>query len=293
MLSTKKIAVAVDLSDSDKTVLQYTKHLADRLKVEKVNLIHVIPGMLSPRHSELSVYQYLGLEFDIKGIVKDRLQKAGQAFFNNGISFEVDVVEGKPYRQLMTYADNLDSDLLVVGVKSDSGKSGITAQKVVRNFEGSVLFVPEDVTMEVAKIAVPMDFSDNSARALKTALSMAKKMENCSVRCIHAINSVPSHYFFDQKLKSDLNRQLLSLAENAWEMFLEKNDLEKEEISIDYRKDVDLPTEKLLLDYFENENIDLVVMGAKGHSVFENFLYGSVTEELVEACNKRSVLVIR
>ncbi len=293
MLSTKKIAVAVDLSDSDTTVLEYTKNLADRLKVEKVNLVHVIPGMLSPRHSELSVYQYLGLEFDIKGIVKDRLQKAGQAIFNNGVSFEIDVVEGKPYRQLMTYADNLDSDLLVVGVKSDSGKSGITAQRVVRNFDGSVLFVPDDVAMKITKIAVPMDFSDNSARALKAALEVAEKIENCSVRCIHAINSIPSKYFFDQRLKSDLNRQLLSLAENAWEMFLEKNDLEKEDLSIDYRKDVDSTTEKILLDYFKNENVDLVVMGAKGHSVFEKFLYGSVTEELVEACNKRSILVIR
>jgi len=36
-----------------------------------------------------------------------------------------------------------------------------------------------------------------------------------------------------------------------------------------------------------------VVMGAKGHTAFEKFLYGSVTEELADNCTKRSILVIR
>jgi len=99
MRSVKNIAVAVDLSNNDKTILQYAKNLAEKWSVEKVNLIHVIPGILSPRNSEISIYQFLGLEYDLKGKVKDRIQALAQTIFDDGVS--VDVVEGKPYRRLM------------------------------------------------------------------------------------------------------------------------------------------------------------------------------------------------
>ncbi len=293
MLYTKEVAVAVDLSNNDKTVLQYTKYLANKLNIKKVNLIHVIPSILSPENSDMNIHELVGLDFNLKGKIKDRLQTIAQPIFNNGVSAEVNVIEGNPYRELMAYVDDLDSDLLVVGVKSDSEKSGITAQRVVRNFKGYVMFVPDNVAMGITKITVPIDFSDNSARALITALNLSKQIENCSVRCVHAINSIPDKYYLDMKMKNNLNHQLLSFAENAWAIFLEKNGLERENIHIDFRQDIQSTTGRILLDYFERQNTDMVVMGAKGHTAFEKFLYGSVTEELVDTCNKRSILVIR
>ena len=293
MLYTKEIAVAVDLSSNDKTVLQYTKYLATKLNVEKVNLVHVIPSILSPENLDVKIDQLIGVDFNLKGKIKDRLQAIAQPIFNNGISAQVDVIEGNPYRELMAYVEDLDSDLLVVGVKSDSERSGITAQRVVRNFKGYVLFVPDNVAMGITRISVPIDFSDNSARALKIALSLSKKIKNCTVRCIHAINSIPDKYYLDMKMKNSLNHQLLSFAENAWAIFLEKNDLQKENIHIDYRQEINSTAGKILQDYFERQNTDMVVMGAKGHTAFEKFLYGSVTEALVDTCTKRSILVIR
>lgn len=293
MLYTKEVAVAVDLSSNDKTVLQYTKYLANKLNVEKVNLVHIIPSLLSPGNSEVNIHELVGLDFDLKGKIMDRLQSISQPIFNNGISTEVNVIEGNPYRELMAYVDDLDSDLLVVGVKADSEKSGITARRVVRDFNGYVMFVPDNVSIAITKISVPIDFSDNSARALKAALELAKQLKNCSVRCIHAINSVPDKYYLDMKMKNDLNHKLLSFAENAWKIFLEKNDLEKEKIQIDFRQDAHSTIGKNLMNYFERENTDMVVMGAKGHTAFEKFLYGSVTEELVDRCNKSSILIIR
>lgn len=37
----------------------------------------------------------------------------------------------------------------------------------------------------------------------------------------------------------------------------------------------------------------MIIMGAKGHSPFETFLFGSITEKLAERYNKVPLLIVR
>jgi nucleotide-binding universal stress UspA family protein len=293
MLNTQNVSVAVDLSSTDDKVLRYTQFLSDKLNIKRLNLIHVIPSILSPGNADWEMHEILGPGFNLKEKIKDQLLTKTKFLFQKEIFTEVEIVEGNPYREMIVAAENLDSNLVVVGRKEKSEGSGITAQRIARNFSGNVLFVPANASLKITKISVPLDYSENSARALEEALHLSKKIKNCSVRGVHIVNTAPSNYYLDLKLKNQLDTQFLQSAKAAWEVFVEKNDLKEDEVPIDYVQSFNEGNSKILSNYFNDQKSDLVVMGAKGHTAFENFLYGSVTETFVDSFNDCPVMIVR
>ncbi len=293
MLNTQNVSVAVDLSSTDDKVLRYIHFLSDKLNIKKLNLIHVIPSILSPGNADWEMHEILGPSFNLKGKIKDQFLTKTEFLFPKEIFTEVEIVEGNPYREMIIAAENLDSNLVVVGRKEKSEGSGITAQRIARNFSGNVLFVPANVNLRVTKISVPLDFSDNSARALKEALYLSKEIKKCSVRCVHIVNTAPANYYLDLKTRNQLDSQFLQSAKMAWDVFLGKFDLKKEEVPIDFVQKINESSSEILSNYFKDQKSDFVVMGAKGHTAFENFLYGSVTETLVDRFNDCPVMIVR
>ncbi|MFK7773581.1 MAG: universal stress protein [Saprospiraceae bacterium] len=293
MLNTQNVSVAVDLSSTDDKVLRYIQFLADKLNIKRLNLIHVIPSLLSPGNADWEMHEILGPGYNLKGKIKDQLLTKTEFLFQKEIFTEVEIVEGNPFREMIIAAENLDSNLVVVGRKEKSEGSGITAQRIARNFSGNVLFVPAKAPLKINRISVPLDFSENSARALKEALYLSKEIKNCSVRCIHIVNTAPANYYLDLKTRNQLDHQFLQSAKMAWDVFIEKNDFKKKEVPIDFIQKTNENSSKILSNYFEDQKSDLIVMGAKGHTAFENFLYGSVTENFVDSFHSCPVMIVR
>ncbi len=293
MLNTQNVSVAVDLSKTDDKVLRYIKFLANELNIKKLNLIHVIPSILSPGNADWEMHEILGPGFNLRDKIKGQLLTKTDFLFDNGVSAEVEIVEGNPYREMIATAEKLKSNLVVVGRKEKSEGSGITAQRIARNFSGHVLFVPPDAPLKITRISVPVDFSDNSARAMEMALDLAGKVKNCSVRCVHIVNTSPANYYLDLKTRNRLDTQFMQSSKEAWEDFIEKNDFKKFDVPIDFVQNFNESSSKILSNYFNNQHSDLVVMGAKGHTAFENFLYGSVTEKFVDSFNDCPVMIVR
>ena len=293
MLNTQNVSVAVDLSKTDDKVLRYIKFLANELNIKKLNLIHVIPSILSPGNADWEMHEILGVGFNLRDKIKSQLLTKTDFIFDNGVSADVEIVEGNPYREMITAAESLKSNLVVVGRKEKSDGSGITAKRIARNFSGHVLFVPPDAPLKISRISVPVDFSENSARALEMAIDLSSKVKNCSVRCVHIVNTAPSNYYLDLKTRSRLDTQFLQSSKDAWDIFVQKNDFKKYEVPIDFEQNFNDSSSKILSNYFNNQHSDLVVMGAKGHTAFEKFLYGSVTEKFVDNFNDCPVMIVR
>lgn len=293
MLNTQTIAVAVDLSNVDEKILRYTQFLAKKLYVKKVSLVHVIPTILSPGHADLEMHEILGASFSLKKNIEAKIAETRNGIFQNGIMTEIAVFEGNPYEDLIGRADYMGAGLVVIGRKKESDHSGITARRVARDFYGNVLFVPEEATLALQNIIVPIDFSENSSRALRTALELSEKIQNCKVRCVHIVSNIPENYYLDLKMRKELNDKLMNNAENAWKSFLGKNEWTKKSIRIDFIQQTESNISLLLRDFFKTHFTDLVIMGAKGHTAFENFLYGSVTEQLVDNFDDCPVLIVR
>ena len=107
------------------------------------------------------------------------------------------------------------------------------------------------------------------------------------------MNTSPSNYYLDLKTRNRLDTQFMESSKTAWDDFVEENDFKKFKVPIDFVQNFNESSSKILSNYFNNQHSDLVVMGAKGHTPFENFLYGSVTEKFVDNFNDCPVMIVR
>ncbi|NJN49922.1 MAG: universal stress protein [Polaribacter sp.] len=140
------------------------------------------------------------------------------------------------------------------------------------------------------KILVPIDFSKSSEFACKMASKIAKK-SNSSIYLLHMIElpsgivdmgagsnfSIPESMLYLRKIKD----RILEYKE----MYFSKNKEVHHAIKFQHPFDG-------ILKYTEKINPDLIVMGYKGHSEFEEILIGSNTEKVVRTASI-PVLVVK
>lgn len=143
------------------------------------------------------------------------------------------------------------------------------------------------------KIVVPIDFSENSADALKEALdwSVSDKTE---VRAVHVADYSPwgiAH--FTNNMETDFKTQVKENINATWEVFCEKNEINRDSVGFEMIERNGGRVSQSIKNYTEGENADLLIMGAKGHSRLELSLFGSTTEKVLQYEKKIPVLVMR
>ncbi len=146
----------------------------------------------------------------------------------------------------------------------------------------------------VQKILAPIDFSEHSMDAMRSAMELAKDV-GAEVHLMHVI--APHHHFIPLPLATNVE-QSRELAREA--AMIEQAEQELARIKKDDFGDsakvftfavVGHPVEKLA-DYAKAQAIDLIVMSTHGRSSVEHMLLGGTTEKLVRNA-PCSVLVMR
>ncbi|MFL1012339.1 universal stress protein [Flavisericum labens] len=126
-------------------------------------------------------------------------------------------------------------------------------------------------------IIVPIDFSEHSEYALKTAARLAKKF-NSELLALHMLEMSDIMLSASDGMQNQKAMFFLQLAEQKFEDFLKK----------DYLKDVRVtPIIKHYKVFSEvndvaiKNNADLIIMGSQGASGIKEFFVGSNTERVV------------
>lgn len=128
-----------------------------------------------------------------------------------------------------------------------------------------------------SKILVPVDGSDNSYRALDTALFLSEKLGS-NITVIHVMEDVPVLYIESQKLLSEL----LENYKNERKDILSKCSeiATKKGVTIDTVLLQGNPT-SIILDFIKKEKCDIVIMGSRGMGKFKEIILGSVSSKIV------------
>jgi len=291
-----KILLALDRSDTDLSMLRYVKLLTNYYKPSLIQGIHVVPTLnqfyadfVQKNESAYEVKQLLD------GVLKEELLKHMTFYFSGDQKDIVDVaiVEGKPVSKLLEEADSRGIDLLVVGNKKASLESGVTAKSVSRRFNKSTLFVPENMHTQMHQIVVPIDFSENSARALREALDIYTIQIGASIVAIHVIDSLPflhyqtisSNKLFETYLRKDIYE--------VWDKFCKKYDLPQMKIKFEIINQVDQKVAKAVHEYVQINKSDLIIIGHQGHSKLSLMLMGSNTEKLLGIEKETPILIVK
>lgn len=289
------IITALDLSPIDKKLIKTAQFAVEQFHGEKTYFAHVLPDF----QFEPSVTKELNKVFADKPSLREhiltRIRKEIEDHYPLKSTAPPTVLanSGTPYAQLLEWLENYPTDLLIVGNKINSEGSGITARRLARKVKSAIWFVTEKHNVKPLNILVPIDFSEGSLRALQAALQLKKNDPQVEVTPCHVFDiplnyynyggysytalDIPTTYYYEQYSKF-VKRYYVE--EEALEPLLL---LENKEFSFT----------RTILKNAVKEKFDLIVIGAKGHTPINSFLFGSHTENLLTNKDKISTLVVR
>jgi nucleotide-binding universal stress UspA family protein len=188
-----------------------------------------------------------------------------------------------PAETIVDYVEDHGVDLVVMGTHGrqglDRARFGSVAEEVVRTAPAPVLTVRAHApatTRPVRRILAPIDFSEASETALRHAKEIALTY-GAEIDLLHVIDrpSYPSAYGLDSLDFS--GETVLENAENGLA------DLAEEIVGHEHAKAEVVYGHPVagILDYIEDNEIDLLVIATRGRTGLSRLLLGSVAERVL------------
>jgi nucleotide-binding universal stress UspA family protein len=291
----KRAMIALDLSPMDEVLLRFARLAHQLFELDKLYFIHIIPDFIAPKNSDLDFHKQFSTDSPLDEALKSKLEASIHPHFakKDQDKLAVEVIEGRPYQQLAKWAEVKDIDLLIFGKKRKSAGSGITSKRAARQIGCHLWMVPESADTDISRMLVPMDFSDNSVRALQRALSVREIFPAAKLEVIHLIRTLTADHYYGLTQSAAYRAEAVLAARKAYDKILEAQEITEEEAPLIIEDDDYGNVFRRLWEYTREEEPDLVVMGAQGHTGIHHFLYGSVTEDFVDYCEDIAILVVR
>ena len=139
------------------------------------------------------------------------------------------------------------------------------------------------------KILVPVDFSKPSEYAAKIAAKIAKKI-GATVYLIHLIELPSGDVGMGASNKFSIPESMLYLRKTKEKIVAFKEKKFPKDIKIEYFIKINTPFEGIK-KCAHKINADLIVMGSKGHSEFEEIMIGSNTEKVVRTSTVPVIII--
>ena len=290
------LLVGIEMDYADVNLLQYLTALSKVLSIKTIHGVHATPDLALLR-AFIDIGPGMYELYQLNEAVTQELRERFGKYADNlrAEQQRAEVIEGKPLTTLLKAAEAEAADLVVIGQKSSAGSHGIVAKKLARKAPGDVLIVPENSRIRFERIVVPIDFSPHSAAALRRAIAIARGVAGrVAVTAIH-VCEVP--YLAGEAMVWDqgqLEAMLYEDRERALRAFVAEH---APDTSVTLKREILMPNgsnpaDKLYRYLTENES-DLLIMGAKGHSVLDRLLVGSFTERLLATNRQVPVMVVR
>ncbi len=179
MKATRKILVALDAGNFEESLQKHTALFANKLGATQILGVHIVPVLKIADSVTVDARHPLSPAAPPVELIREKVEAQTSVLKKCCQHAEVGIAirEGQPYQSLVKLAGEIEADLLVMSRKKTTSGSGITAQKIARKVDCDLLFVPERISTTIENILVAVDFSENSARAVKKALYLADQLK--------------------------------------------------------------------------------------------------------------------
>lgn len=284
------IVYTTDFTPCSKQALPYALDLARRHNAT-LHLLHVYFTLTSgPVHALMTPEGSAGAEGKLEADVFRLHEKSLEGLDTEGIELVPAYLNGPiDTRGILSYARAHKADLMVMGTHGRRGFGhyllGSVAEEVLRRASCPVFTVRprEDAQVPPApirKLLVPTDFSSQTEDVLRLAYALAQSYD----AELHLLNVVePLAYpapvtglatFFD--VVPDLNTRI----KNHMNLLLRR----AEPLGMKAKVHVECgPPVSTILEYAEDGQFDLIVMGTHGRTGFSRLLLGSVAERVIRS----------
>ena len=141
----ENILFCTDLSDNADFAFQYAVDAAERCAGSTLHILHVVPES-EAQFWKTYVYEVDGVDDKAKHDIDARMQQAYFSRIPSSVSVTAQFRVGRDWQEILSYAEEIDSDLIVMGRQGRGALQkalfGNVTEKVVRKAESAVLVVP-------------------------------------------------------------------------------------------------------------------------------------------------------
>lgn len=266
------ILLATDFSKSSKNVVDNAIVLAKTFQ-SKITLVHILHDDIRNEKARNLLDEVAGNQLNS---INDRINKEG-------------VLTDKPILEYGNYSDNIVSlaerlnfNIIVIGsgekITNTLSELGKTATNIIRKSDKPVFVVKENKVLKIAQILCPVDFSNESTRALKNAITFARNFKaKLLVLNVYKME-YPSAFASKMEWDEENNRKNTANTKKL-DLFLKDFNL----IDLDWAREIqggDLAFE--IRKAVRKHKSDILIMGTTRRSGISRMLRGSITEEVVK-----------
>lgn len=291
-LEVDKMLLGIELGKKDEQLLSYVHFFSQQLEVDDLICLHVIEESTVMDLLAKLEQQNIPLREKITAQMASRIQQ----FWKDEKDLKVvyDIREGHPLEELLVEAEQERCDLIVTGQDSEKDFHGILAKNLARKAPCDTLIVPSSAKEQLKKILVPVDFSAYSVKALQHAMKLAKGNDDVKIVVLH-VHQLPyvASYEMGPNLYAYAN-ELRETAAKQLEQFVTDHAAKaKDKIEMVLDDTIAWGVGAQTVIYANENDVDLIVMGAKGHTSLDVLLLGSVTEKVLSLNKDVPVWVVR
>lgn len=267
----EKILVATDFGKSSENVVSSAIELA-KVFQSSIVPIHILPADIVNKKVRTLLNE----------TALTNLEETASLIKKEGVTVSNPLLMiGSPYEAIPKAAVDVSANLILLGSgetkKGDTFRLGTTAERVIQKSEQPVFVIKEGVLLNVHHILCPVDFSDASKRALKNAITMARKFKS-ELTIIAVCELQSSSWFTSEKDKEKENNLRYTLHKKEFDSFLKQFNLNE----LHWTKEIPKgnPAEEIL-STVSRKMIDLLIMGTSGRTGLNRMFMGSVTEKVI------------
>lgn len=294
----RAVMLPLDGSQFSEQALPLASTLAQRCGAQ-LKVVHVHEPQSEPDWDEITPFRFEGVE-RAEREWNGNAVKLEQEYLAQHIPAECKVIEGDVVACLEEEIADTDPDLIVMATHGRSGISrawiGSVADNLVRHIHKPILLIraraAEQATVELRtdNIMVTLDGSQLAESVLKHALEIAEP----SKTRITLLRIVPPAYVateFNALVQSDARlRERVDAAHEYLNGLATK--LGVQGYLVDTEVVVSAFAAGAILDFAEQNNIDVICMATHGRSGMKRLLLGSVADKVLRGSN-RPVLLYR
>lgn len=275
MIDSKNWLACLDLSNMDDILIGYTEFLTSIVKPKTITFFHTVES--GPTAMEFAEqFPEIESEDEFLDLIRDELNdKLKGHFDDDSIEIRMMIKTGKPTDQIIEIVNSNEPDLLLMGKKVGYAGEGIVPKRILKYVATSVLLVPENSRYSMKNILAPIDFSEQSAKAVKTAKKLVDGGD-VTAQHIYRYRAQFFPYSLSEKDKKEVDQEV----KNKLEGFKKDHDLED---GVDYV--LSLQKQERVADVVYNQAMvdqtDLIIISSKS-KMMHSFVSHDFTDKMVD-----------
>lgn len=280
--SALKILIPTDFIQPLRSVISILGHLGKKLSLD-VALIHVTPF---PWRTQLNDNPKL-----VEMKISQRLGVWASKLFKSKKKYKTFIGEGNIADEICSKAEKFKADLILFEEEKSKNiytrGTGTIAQQIVRYSNKSVFICK---STKLSSVLCAVDGSKSSGKALNSAIQICKLLSGKLI-ILHALPKIdynPSG--LDEHIIRKFDIEFKNNCVKKMDKFLSRFNLASlKTVNKIYTRNTPATS---ILEIAEDKKINLIVLGAKGHSLMHNLFVGSTVEKVMPF-SPCSLLIVR